>query len=81
MIIPIKCVTCGAVIADKWVYYDRKCRELDHIGQQEEQQKEENTYPHNFDKNFKGKILDEIGVTKVCCRRHMLGHVDLVDEI
>lgn len=27
MIIPVRCFTCGKVLADKWAYYERRCRE------------------------------------------------------
>ncbi|MFH0922946.1 MAG: DNA-directed RNA polymerase subunit N [Candidatus Micrarchaeota archaeon] len=29
----------------------------------------------------KAKILDSLGITRYCCRRMMLSHVDLIDEI
>ena len=33
MIIPVRCFTCGKVLADKWAYYERRCRELgDDVG-------------------------------------------------
>ena len=35
----------------------------------------------NFDNNHQNKILNDLGITKMCCRRHMLGHVDLIDKI
>lgn len=28
MIIPVRCFTCGKVLADKWQFYERRCREL-----------------------------------------------------
>ena len=28
-----------------------------------------------------GKVLDELGVKRYCCRRMLLSHVDLIDEI
>jgi DNA-directed RNA polymerase subunit N (RpoN/RPB10) len=28
-----------------------------------------------------GRVLDELGLTSICCRRHMLSHVDLIDVI
>ena len=31
----------------------------------------------NIKKTPEGKCLDELGLTKMCCRRHMLTHVDL----
>jgi DNA-directed RNA polymerase subunit N len=27
------------------------------------------------------KVLDELGVKRYCCRRMLIGHVDLIDEI
>ena len=29
------------------------------------------------DKTPEGEVLDELGLTKMCCRRHMLTHVDI----
>ena len=29
MIIPVRCFTCGKVLADKWEYYDKKVKELE----------------------------------------------------
>ncbi len=26
-----------------------------------------------------GKVLDDLGLTRYCCRAQMLGHVDLID--
>ena len=28
-----------------------------------------------------GKVLDELGVKRYCCRRMFISHVDLVDQI
>ncbi len=27
------------------------------------------------------KVMDELGLTRYCCRASVLGHVDLIDEI
>ncbi|EQD47861.1 RNA polymerase, N/8 Kd subunit [mine drainage metagenome] len=27
------------------------------------------------------KVLDELGLTRYCCRRMMLSHVDLLDDV
>jgi DNA-directed RNA polymerase subunit N (RpoN/RPB10) len=29
-------------------------------------------------KTAEGKALDDVGITKMCCRRMMLSHVDLI---
>ncbi len=28
-----------------------------------------------------GKVLDDLGVTRYCCRRMILSHVELIDDI
>jgi len=28
-----------------------------------------------------GKVLDELGVRRYCCRRMLLSHVDIIDEV
>lgn len=87
MIIPIKCFTCGKVLADKWKYYKAKTDELDRSTKESILTIEDlaindsNSKNNYFDGNRKGFILDELGLKKMCCRRHMLGHVDLIDII
>jgi DNA-directed RNA polymerase subunit N len=76
MIIPIRCMSCGKVLADKWVFYEQECKKI-------EQQDENNEEPaaKGIEKVSRKKILDDLGLTRICCRRHMLGHVDLIDVI
>jgi DNA-directed RNA polymerase I, II, and III subunit RPABC5 len=86
MIIPIKCFTCGKVLADKWLYYLKKCKELEKQINNDELTIEDITVDNDkksiyFDSTYKGNVLDELGLKKICCRRHMLGHVDLIDLI
>jgi len=28
-----------------------------------------------------GKVLDDLGVTRYCCRRMLLSHVEIIDEL
>ena len=78
MIIPVRCMTCGKVLADKWEYYVAKMKEAEKASKETD---DEVPAPKHFDKNPTGKILDELNLTKMCCRRHMLGHVDLIEII
>ena len=79
MIIPIRCVTCGKVLADKWEYYKKRVEELKNV---EKDKSDKNDSKPNFvTEMYTGKILDEIGLTKYCCRRHMIGHVDIIDDL
>ena len=33
--------------------------------------------PEYSEKTPEGEVLDELNLTKMCCRRHMLTHVDI----
>jgi len=59
MIIPVRCFSCGKVIADKWEPFSKRVA-------QGEQPKD---------------VLDNLGVTRYCCRRMILSHVELIDDI
>jgi DNA-directed RNA polymerase subunit N (RpoN/RPB10) len=34
-----------------------------------------------FDEVHTGKILDELGLRRLCCRRMMISHIDFIDQI
>ena len=79
MIIPVRCFTCGKVLANKWVAYEKKI--ADEEKNNDKKSSEESGHHVNFDVGSKGKFLDELGIKKICCRRHMLGHVEIIDII
>ena len=76
MIIPVKCFTCGTVIADKYRYY---CEEVRKRKMTRDLHVEKVIYltPEYSTKTPEGEVLDELNLTKMCCRRHMLTHVDI----
>lgn len=76
MIIPIRCMTCGKVLADKWEYYVKRCEEIKVKNREKPEEP-----PRYFEKHATGQVLDELELTKMCCRRHFLGHVDLIETI
>ena len=76
MIIPIRCVSCNNVLAGKWLAYAEKTKELKKKDGRPEN--DELTYlMQTTIKTAEGKALDELGITRMCCRRHLLTHVDL----
>lgn len=79
MIIPIRCFTCGHVIADKWNYYLKKVEELENSNV-ENKKNDEKDFKY-FQAPFKEKVLDELELKKYCCRRMFLTHVDIVDNL
>jgi DNA-directed RNA polymerase subunit N (RpoN/RPB10) len=76
MIIPIKCFTCGKVLADKYQFYVREVRKSK-IEQGEDPEKVVYLTKENVSKTPEGQVLDNLGLTRMCCRRHMLTHVDI----
>jgi len=76
MIIPVKCFTCGKVLADKYLYYIRKVREKK-LADGLEGDAVVYLTKENVKKTAEGEVMDELGLTKYCCRRHMLTHVDI----
>lgn len=76
MIIPIKCFTCGKVLADKYQFYIRKVRELK-LKRGLDEEKVVYLTKDNIGKTPEGEVMDELGLIKICCRRHILSHVDI----
>lgn len=76
MIIPVKCFTCGKVLADKYIYYTTKVREMK-VNNSIDTNKVIYLTEDNIKKTPEAMVLDNIGLKKMCCRRHMLTHVDI----
>lgn len=77
MIIPVRCFTCNKVLADKYTWFIDEVRKENKEGD-----------PNILDvtskdikKTSQGILLDKLGLHRYCCRRIMLGHVDLIDII
>ena len=74
MIFPIRCVTCNTVIGGKYLAYLDKVKDY-----RRKNGKTEMEYlTATTEKTAEGKALDDLGVKRMCCRRHFLSHVDLV---
>jgi DNA-directed RNA polymerase subunit N len=59
MIIPVRCFTCGKVVADHWEEFARRVK----AGERPKQ------------------VLDEMGMTRYCCRRMFISQVDVIDDL
>ena len=82
MIIPVKCVTCGKVLANKYRYFLEQVRKkkLEKMGAGEDSgyvQKTIYLTKENTAKTPEGEVLDDLKLTDPCCRRHLLTHVDI----
>lgn len=74
MLIPVKCFTCGKVIANKYPIY------LERVSLLKKDKKDTLKYldTDKIEKTEEGRVLDELGLVDICCRRHMLTHVDIL---
>ncbi|MCC7576615.1 MAG: DNA-directed RNA polymerase subunit N [Methanomethylovorans sp.] len=57
--IPVRCFSCGKVIANSWDEYKRRTK----------------------DGEDPARVMDDLGITRYCCRRILLSHVELVDTL
>lgn len=76
MIIPVKCFTCGKVLANKYRFYTREIQKKK-INKSMTIDKVQYLTKDFIDKTPEGEVMDMLGLNKYCCRRHMLTHVDI----
>lgn len=76
MLIPVKCFTCGEVLADKYRWYQTEVRK---IKMAKDMTIEKVVYltKESTEKTPEGEVMDKLKLKKYCCRRHMLTHVDI----
>jgi DNA-directed RNA polymerase subunit N (RpoN/RPB10) len=82
MIIPVRCFTCGKTISDKWIPYIEKVNE--EKGKETSNIKDLDIDYINLEtpnKSIEGKVMDELGLHRYCCRRMILGNVHLITNI
>jgi len=76
MIIPVKCFTCGNVLANKYQYYLREVRKIK-IERGDNPDDVVYLTKDSAQKTPEGIVMDNLKLTRMCCRRHMLTHVDI----
>ena len=78
MIIPIRCMSCGKVLADKWRYYQEEVKKLKKDSDSVDRYYfDGKTIPNTAEKT----IMDSLQFKRPCCRKHFLTQVDLLDRI
>jgi DNA-directed RNA polymerase I, II, and III subunit RPABC5 len=77
MIIPIRCMSCGKLIADKWRYYQEQLKAIKKDDSVEKYYFDGKKIPDTPEK----KVLDSLNMTKPCCRKHFLTQIDLLERI
>lgn len=81
MLIPVRCFSCGKVLADKWRWYQARLAELAAGRDGDDTDDACDDAGGTAVRSVMGPaagLLDQLGLVRMCCRRHMLSHVDLV---
>ena len=83
MIIPVRCFTCNKVIGDKWEKYQELMKHsYSQTDEVESNDSNSKVLLHNLkNKTKQAVILDKLGLKDIVARRHVLAHIDLIDEI
>lgn len=68
MIIPVRCFSCGKVIGSDYKKFSERVKKIRNEGREPK--------PEEIQ-----KILDDLHLTRYCCRRMIISHIDLIDEI
>ena len=83
MLIPIRCFTCNNIIADKWDPFVI----MTNLEKNKTTKQNDNNLDVQYidfkkaEKSIEGKVLDDLGLHKYCCRRMMLSNVHLISYI
>jgi DNA-directed RNA polymerase subunit N (RpoN/RPB10) len=83
MIIPVRCFTCNKVISDKWIPFVEQVKK-EKTGDVDNDIKDLDIEYIDLDKpnkSVEGKVMDDLGLHRYCCRRMFLGNVHLITYI
>jgi DNA-directed RNA polymerase subunit N (RpoN/RPB10) len=82
MIIPVRCYSCGKILANKWNYYQTEVRKKKiALNLDPEKPSLLEIEAIEVKKTPEGEVLDELGMVRYCCRKIFLGHINIIDEI
>ena len=81
MIIPVRCYTCSKCLSNKYEYYERELLRKKLALNTEEDPLIININAVDIKKTIAGEIMDELGLTRICCRKIMLASINIIDEI
>ena len=81
MIIPVRCMTCGKLLADKYEYYERELLRKKLALNSDSDPLIININAQDIKKTIAGEIMDELGLHRMCCRKVMLTSINIIDEI
>jgi DNA-directed RNA polymerase subunit N (RpoN/RPB10) len=81
MLIPVRCYSCGKVLANKYDYFQNELNRKKLAMNTTEDPLIINVNAADIKKTIAGELMDELGLTRICCRKVMLTSINIIDEI
>ena len=81
MIIPVRCFTCGKLLANKKQYYDKELIRKKLTSKDADDSLILNINIDEVKKTPAGQAMDDLGLTRMCCHKTILTHIGLITEI
>jgi DNA-directed RNA polymerase I, II, and III subunit RPABC5 len=82
MIIPIRCFTCGNVLASKYEsFLERVEKYSNGVNHKPIIISSDNIDSAAIEQTPEKKAMDELNLTRYCCRRHMVSQVDIIKNL
>jgi DNA-directed RNA polymerase subunit N (RpoN/RPB10) len=81
MLIPIRCYSCGKILANKYDYFQNELNRKKLAMNTTEDPLIININASDIKKTIAGELMDELGLTRICCRKVLLTSINIIDEI
>ena len=86
MIIPVRCFTCGKLLSDKYNYYNKELLRRNIANQTPDVSQKDDPLVIDITatevkKTIAGEIMDQLGLTRDCCRKNMLTNINIIEDI
>jgi DNA-directed RNA polymerase subunit N (RpoN/RPB10) len=81
MIIPVRCYSCGKILANKYDYFQNELNRKKLAMNTTEDPLIINVNAADVKKTIAGELMDELGLTRICCRKVLLTSINIIDEI
>ena len=77
MIIPMRCMNCGNLLADKWLEYNRRLKELKGADYGKRTYFDGSVIPQTAE----ATAMKEVGLHRYCCKKSFLTQEDLIQKL
>lgn len=87
MIFPVRCMTCNQCIGDQWIEYQNIVNTQKSTQQRSYTQVVDVPFLQQSNEDVINKktpervAFEKLGIHRMCCRRHFLCHIEMIDII